>query len=84
MNIQNGAALPIKFQTPARYILKIQGILESDWGERLGGMEITELNHEEDITSLEGVVKDQAELIGVLDTLYDLHIPIISIKSIKI
>lgn len=31
-----------------------------------------------------GFTKDQAELLGVLDTFYELHIPIVEVKSIKI
>lgn len=84
MDSQNVLALPIKFHTPARYILQIQGILENDWSERIGGMKIIEVNSEKGITKLEGMIRDQAELIGILDSLYDLHIPIISVKSIKI
>lgn len=84
MDSQNELALPIKFHTPARYILQIQGILENDWSERIGGMKIIEVNSEKGITKLEGMIRDQAELIGILDSLYDLHIPIISVKSIKI
>jgi hypothetical protein len=32
------------------------------------------------VTTLIGRVKDQAELSGVLNTLYELHLPILSVK----
>ena len=34
------------------------------------------------VTTLEGELADQAALTGVLDTLYELHLPIILVKQV--
>jgi hypothetical protein len=34
------------------------------------------------ITTLEGQVRDQAELLGVLNTLYELHVPLLTVKHL--
>jgi hypothetical protein len=32
------------------------------------------------VSALEGQVRDQAELVGVLNSLYELHLPILSVE----
>jgi hypothetical protein len=48
----------------------------------MGGMTIITSSHgdQEVTTTLEGQVRDQAELFGVLNTLYELHIPLLTVK----
>jgi hypothetical protein len=36
------------------------------------------------VTTLRGELGDQASLAGVLNTLYELHLPIISVQSVGI
>ena len=36
------------------------------------------------VTTLEGEVTDQAALAGILNTLYELHLPILSLKWLNI
>jgi hypothetical protein len=36
------------------------------------------------VTTLTGRVSDQAELSGVLNTLYELHLPILSVENLEI
>ena len=45
-------------------------------------MHITTRNHGDqgEMTTLVGRVKDQAELSGVLNTLYELQLPLLSVK----
>ena len=38
---------------------------------------------QESVTTLEGRVRDQAELMGVLNSLYELHLPILSVELLK-
>jgi len=35
------------------------------------------------VTTLEGELSDQAALAGVLNTLYELHLPVISVKRLN-
>ena len=72
------------FYKPGNYRIRIQGFLDKSWSERISGMRIT-IHNEDDgapVTSLEGRVRDQAELAGVLNTLYELHLPLLSVKSL--
>ena len=70
---------------PAIYRIKIQGCLNSNWSERLAGMTITNdcKNHQTATTTLKGRIRDQAELSGVLNSLYELHYPILSVEIMK-
>jgi hypothetical protein len=36
-----------------------------------------------EVTTLVGRLRDQAELSGVLNTLYELHLPILSVECLK-
>ena len=70
------------FGDSAKYRIVVQGCLEESFSERLGGMRITTSGCEEQapVTVLEGRLIDQAELSGVLNSLYEMHLPILSVK----
>ena len=75
----------LKLETPATYRIDVQGCLEEIWSDRLGGMEIT-MNipvYKDPVTTLVGTLKDQAELIGVLNGLYELRMPILSVEFVS-
>jgi hypothetical protein len=64
------------------YVILVQGVLESSWSERLGGMSITVHDRPDGpCTTLAGVLIDQTSLHGVLKTLYDLGLPVLSVTS---
>ncbi len=67
---------------PGFYRIVVKGKLSPSWADRLAGMCITVEKDEEGLTltALEGRVNDQAELVGVLNNLYDLHLPIMSVE----
>jgi hypothetical protein len=76
------AAHEIDMFDAAVYVILVQGALESTWSDRLSGMSITV--HETpdgSRTTLAGVLIDQAALQGVLKTLYDLGLPVLSVTS---
>jgi len=52
----------------------------------LGGMTISPDTVEADppVTTLEGELRDQAALAGVLNTLYELHLPVLLVKRLSI
>jgi hypothetical protein len=64
------------------YVILVRGELEASWSDRLSGMSITV--HETPDgprTTLAGVLIDQTALQGVLKTLYDLGLPVLSVTS---
>lgn len=75
----------LKLWTPARYRIKVQGHLDQSWSDRLAGMAITTSSQSDEppVTSLAGRIRDQAELSGVLNTLYELHLPLLSVEILS-
>ena len=83
MNLSNGNN-EIEFGGPATYRIVVKGALEQHWSDRLAGLAITTTQQpgESPHTALVGLLRDQAQLNGVLETLYDLHLPIIRVEEI--
>jgi len=75
----------IEFGGFASYRIVVQGALSADWSDRLGGLAITSTDQAGRIpqTTLTGRIRDQAELSGVLETLYSLHLPILKVEQIE-
>jgi hypothetical protein len=74
------------FDSPGKYHIRVQGFLDESWSERLGGLRITACalkDHEGPVTELVGQVRDQAELAGVLNTLYELHLTLLSVEYLN-
>ena len=74
----------LKLETPSTYRIRVQGRLDETWTDRLGGMAITSTTTEEKlpVTLLVGPLIDQAALSGVLNTLYELHLPLLSVENL--
>ncbi|MGB6382608.1 MAG: hypothetical protein WBG51_15670 [Syntrophobacteria bacterium] len=74
-----------KLWTEATYRIKVQGYLDESRSDFLGGMTITTSRQGDqgEVTTLVGRLRDQAELSGVLNTLYELHLPILSVELLK-
>lgn len=66
------------------YIIRVAGVLDKNWSNRLGGLEIVNSESEEDtaipVTTLTGPLSDQAALLGTLNALYDMHYPLLSVE----
>lgn len=73
-----------KFKGPAIYCIKIKGVIDQHYAGHFGDLIIsTDKKEDEQTTSkLTGNIKDQAELMGVLNGLYNLHLPIVSIQPL--
>jgi len=74
------------FDKPGKYHIRVQGFLDESWSERLGGLRITACaleDHEGPVTELVGQVRDQAELAGVLNSLYELHLTLLSVECLN-
>jgi hypothetical protein len=75
----------IDFDGPAVYRIRVLGQLSASWSSRLGGMTITVFTADMGarVTSLVGELSDQADLAGVLNTLYGLHLPVLSVECLN-
>ena len=73
------------FDKPGKYHIRVQGFLDESWSERLGGLRITagSLEDQGPVTELVGEVRDQAELAGVLNSLYELHLTLLSVEYLN-
>ena len=67
------------------YRIYVRGQLDSSWSERLGGMTVTTTGgmDTDETTMLEGQLLDQAALTGILNTLYDMRLPLVSVECIN-
>lgn len=66
---------------PSIYRIVVEGDLEESFSDRLAGMSIR-VSHGAPrgaITVLEGRILDQAQLVGVLNALYGLRLPILEL-----
>ncbi len=75
----------IKLRTPATYRIEVEGYLAESWSDRLAGMRITARKRldQTTVTTLVGRLRDQAELSGVLNCLYDLHLSILKVEVVE-
>ena len=67
---------------PVTYRIRVQGALDNSQTARITGMQVdTEAGEDVPIsTTLTGALRDEAELAGVLDRLYALGLPLISVE----
>lgn len=82
---ESGQIKRLKVDAPATYRIRVQGYLEDVWSDRLADMTI--MIHDKEGTApesvLTGKLRDQAELVGVLNGLYGLRVPILAVELIK-
>jgi hypothetical protein len=72
-------------QYPSTYRIRINGHLDTSWSDRLSGMTVSTIGEKDspETTTLEGRLIDQAALMGVLNTLYDLGFPLVSVEYLE-
>ena len=75
----------INFEKPGKYRINVKGRLDDCWSDRLAGMRITTSGSEDEapVTTLMGHLRDQAQLSGVLNSLYELHLPILLVEFLQ-
>ena len=68
---------------PYAYRIDVQGDL-APWEGRLGGLQMSSRHDRQygQVTILSGSVQDQAELFGILNTLYELHLPVLRLSAL--
>ena len=60
--------------------IRVQGHLDDHWANWLEGLALTREN--DGTTTLTGRLSDQAALHGVLNTIRDLNLPIVSVRRV--
>ena len=71
----------LRLHMPATYQIRVQGHLDESWSDRLAGMTISTTQVDDaPVSVLTNRLRDQAALFGVLNTLYDLHLPLLSVE----
>jgi hypothetical protein len=69
---------------PAFYRIRIHGALDESWAEELGmGIGWVKEIGRGPVTILKGEVVDQAALIGLLNRLYGLGLPLVSVEWVS-
>ena len=73
----------LSINSRALYTIQLQGVLDPNWSDRLGGMEVlsyaAETRDRSPVTTLISDVADQAALAGVLSTVHMLGQPLLSV-----
>ena len=79
------SANDLEFDGPAVYRIRVRGRVPASWSSRLEGMAITVYSTDTGpcVTSLVGELSDQADLAGVFNTLYGLHLPVLSVECLN-
>ena len=79
----DGKADRLTVDAPVTYVIRVQGEVAPHWAARLGGLAITDCDRPGAgawaTTELRGVLLDQAALLGVLTTLYNLGHPLLAV-----
>jgi len=72
----------LKFSSSARYRICVKGFLDDSWSERFGDMRISNQlpGRISPMATLVGPVTDQTALVGVLNSLYEMHLPLVSVE----
>ena len=73
------------FVRPEYYRIEVEGYLAKSRSDRLAGMRITTRKRadQKPVTTLTGRLRDQAELSGVLNSLYNLHLSILKVEIVN-
>ena len=83
---QPGSSKTYTFDRSGTYRIRVLGFLDESFSERLGGLHISQCSlkdQEGAVTELVGQVCDQAELAGLLNNLYELHLTLWSVEYIN-
>ena len=77
---------PLTLGTPATYRITVQGCLDSSWSDDFGGMAVSSevATDGSALTVLTGRLVDQPALFGILDGLYGLGFPLVSVECLEL
>ena len=76
----------LRSRKPATYQIVVEGRLDHDWSDCLQGMTISTKGAEDrqSKATLIGQLVDQAALLGVLNTLYNLGVALVSVERLSV
>jgi len=69
---------------PATYHIRVYGDLDASWSGRLGDVHIEHPDSPTGQTVLTGELTDQAELFGILNSLYTLRLFLLCVEHINV
>jgi len=73
--------------SPAEYRISVVGFLDEDMSDRLGGLTIESEEPDQrrgkSKTTLTGRLADQAALFGVLNALYNMRLPLLTVECLS-
>lgn len=85
-NLTHSPQEKYRFEFPLVYSIRVIGHLEKSWSNRLSGLTILSykatLTDGIEMTKLTGELMDQAALLGVLNTIYNLRLTIWSVECL--
>ena len=75
----------LHIEDPANYEIRVVGVLDLTWSDRLQGLVIRVKEYADGmfVTILSGRLKDQAALLGVLNALFTLKLPLLFVYTLK-
>jgi hypothetical protein len=84
MNTQPCSGKDISADRPAAYRIRVQGHIKASWLDRFEDMaiDVTPPAQQPAVTTLSGMVSDQAALVGMLNSLYALHLVVLSVECL--
>ena len=70
---------------PANYSISVQGAIRGDWTDYFHMFEVSTLspNDHRPVTTLTGQVADQTTLVGLINALYALGLPLLSVECLS-
>lgn len=74
---------PLRLDQPALYRIEVQGHLDAEYASWMGQTDVEVLEGEDAVTALVARVADQAELHGILQALYTLGLPLLSLLRVE-
>ena len=76
---------PRPYDLPAHYRICVLGQIDLTWKDSLEGMAVNIATSQagDPCTILEGELSDQAALAGVLKTLYELHLTVLTVQRME-
>ena len=70
---------------PATYEIQVLGVLDESWSNWFNGMAIAseDASGDSPVTTLTGVVADQAALRGILERIWNLNLTLLSVNRVE-
>ncbi|MFN2141955.1 MAG: hypothetical protein ACK2U5_15830 [Candidatus Promineifilaceae bacterium] len=80
-------AIKLTHDCGAFYTIQLQGILDQNWVDQYGDFNVLTIHsedaHQPPVTIVVGTVVDQAALMGFLNLVYDLGMPLLSVAHLR-